>query len=209
MPSEPVGTISAEHLDEFPLQASQPVDPACLDSWKIFGSLDHRPDECTAAPVESQGVLTYPKTDRQEAVMLLPRSAADKLRESNTKQVAELWELRTTLQRSRIRIHKYQCLETRLAAARARVSESFTSLETGTSTVQAVSEMNSKKLQRVKGVTRDLGLKCKLASTRLSSLLAAQPKRFQKQVSLAGPKELSGYVRFIEAVEMLRIAITN
>ena len=138
-----------------------------LAKWKIFGGLDRTSPGAPYVDPTSPS-MTFPRTDAKAATMHLPRPVVEKLRESNSKQLTELWELRTTLQRSMGRMHLFQCLERKLASARTAVAESFADLENGNSKVRTMGETNAKKLQRVKGVTRDLGLKCKLASARLS-----------------------------------------
>ena len=150
-------------------EASEACGPR--EIWKIFGDLGGPRQEPEDVNLPTQG-MTYPKAQSKDTVIYLPRPAADRLRESNSKQISELWQLRMALHRSMSRAHKHQCLQARLSAARAGAAASFTALENRTETIEAVSETNSKKLQRLKGVARDLNLKCKLASARLRHLLA-------------------------------------
>ncbi|CAE7425155.1 PLR1 [Symbiodinium sp. KB8] len=150
-------------------EASEACGPR--EIWKIFGDLGGPRQEPEDVNLPAQG-MTYPKAQSKDTVIYLPRPAADRLRESNSKQVSELWQLRMALHRSMSRAHKHQCLQARLSAARAGAAASFTALENRTETIEAVSETNSKKLQRLKGVARDLNLKCKLASARLRVLRA-------------------------------------
>ena len=159
------------------LQLSEASD-ACgpREIWKIFGDLGGPRQQPADVLLPAQG-MTYPKAQTKDAVMYLPRLAADRLRESNSKQISELWQLRMAFHRSMSCAHKHECLKARLAAARAGAAESFTVLEKRASTIEAVSETNSKKLQRLMGVARDLGLKCKLASARVRHLPAVAPHK--------------------------------
>ena len=137
------------------VQLSQPSDISdTLANWKIFGDLGR--------PSQESPQVTF-----------LPRHTAERLRDSNSKHVSELLDLHTALHRSVVREHKYKCLQARLAAARARVAESFAALEHRTSTIQMLSEVNPKKLQRLQGVTRDLGVQCEAATARVCDQLAA------------------------------------
>ncbi|CAE7272407.1 PLR1 [Symbiodinium sp. CCMP2592] len=167
--SEPASLPLPDTSSDLLSAASDACGPR--EIWKIFGDLGGHRQEPADVLLPAQGI-TYPKAQSKDAVMYLPRLAADRLRESNSKQISELWQLRMAFHRTMSCAHKHECLKARLAAARAEMAESFTVLEKRTSTIEAVSESNSKKLQRLKGVARDLKLKCKLASSRVRVLRA-------------------------------------